>query len=90
MSNWRETVLQDLKKTGIVKDHQLIAENSILMNPAYVHIREESNREKEIIKSALREQQVYTIGRYGDWTYCSIEDCILQAYQTIAEIRGEV
>lgn len=90
VSHWRETVLQDLKKTGIVKDHQLIAENSILMNPAYVHIREESNREKEIIKSALREQQVYTIGRYGDWTYCSIEDCILQAYQTIAEIRGEV
>lgn len=86
---WREAVLRDLRKVGILRDHRLIGENSILMNPAYVHIREESNREKEHIKSALQERQVYTIGRYGDWTYCSIEDCVSQAYQTAAKIRGE-
>lgn len=86
---WREAVLRDLEKVGILRGHRLTGENSVLMNPAYVHIREESNREKERIKSALRERQVYTIGRYGDWTYCSIEDCVSQAYQTAANIRGE-
>lgn len=85
---WKETVLRDLKKAGVVQDHKLIAENHLIMDPAYVHIREDSTREKEAIQLALKEQQAYTIGRYGDWTYCSIEDCISQAQQLIAQIRG--
>ena len=85
---WKETVLRDLKKAGVIQDHRLIAENHLIMDPAYVHIREDSTREKEAIQLALKEQQAYTIGRYGDWTYCSIEDCISQAQQLIAQIRG--
>lgn len=84
---WRDAVLRDLKKVGILQNHRLTAENYVIMNPAYVHIREESNLEKESIKAALRKRQAYTTGRYGNWTYCSIEDCILQAYQTIAQIQ---
>lgn len=82
----RTAVLCDLRKVGILQNHRLLAENHILMNPAYVHMQEDSNREKEAIQSILRTQQVYTIGRYGNWTYCSIEDCILQAYQLISQI----
>ena len=30
-------------------------------------------------KSILKEKDIYSIGRYGSWTYCSIEDNILEA-----------
>jgi hypothetical protein len=34
----------------------------------------------------LSKSNVYSIGRYGDWTYCSIEDNILQAKELALKI----
>jgi hypothetical protein len=31
---------------------------------------------------------VYSIGRYGGWTYCSIEDNIVEARALVAKLRG--
>lgn len=50
-----------------------------MINPGYVHITEQSIREVEKLKKELKQYDVYTIGRYGKWTYCSIEDCIIDA-----------
>ena len=75
----RARVLEDLRKQGIVTDQQLVSEHPVLMNPAYVHITEASLREAARTRALLRRSGVHSIGRYGEWTYCSIEDNIVQA-----------
>ncbi|MBX3187624.1 MAG: FAD-dependent oxidoreductase [Labilithrix sp.] len=75
----RANVLRDLKKLGVIADHQLVAEHSVIMDPAYVHITKESLAEHARISADLRARGVFSIGRYGGWTYCSIEDNIVEA-----------
>jgi len=83
-----ERTMDDLKKVGIISSHVLKSKNCVVMDPAYVHISTDSNTEKSRLKNELRNRDVFTIGRYGDWTYCSIEDCILQAYNTVEYINS--
>lgn len=76
---YKEKVLDDLKKAGIITDHKLIASHFVIRDPAYVHITKESIRDVEEKKKVLARNNIYSIGRYGSWTYCSIEDNILEA-----------
>jgi hypothetical protein len=46
-----------------------------------VHITRESIAEVARLKKSLSERGVHSIGRYGGWTYCSIEDNIIEARQ---------
>lgn len=79
--------LENLKKTGIIDDSfRLEAYSTILMDPAYVHIDTEHDKAVQSIKEKLRENGIYSIGRYGGWTYCSMEDCMLEAKKTVNEI----
>ena len=71
--------LQGLSEVGIVTDHQMVDYCSIVMNPAYVHVSEISERYKQGLFDQYAKYNVYSIGRYGKWTYCSIEDCVLDA-----------
>ena len=66
--------------------HRLVAEHSVVMDPAYVHITQRSNAEVARLKARLATHGVYSIGRYGSWTYCSIEDNIVEARAVAAEI----
>ncbi|MBX3251084.1 MAG: NAD(P)-binding protein [Myxococcales bacterium] len=72
-------VLSDLRSVGLVSDHELVASHHILLDPAYVHITKDSVRDVEAKKRALATRGVFSIGRYGSWTYCSIEDNIVEA-----------
>ncbi len=72
-------VLADLERVGLVTDHKLVSSHSIVLDPAYVHITKDSVREVERQKAVLATRGVYSVGRYGSWTYCSIEDNILEA-----------
>lgn len=74
----RERVLEDLKREGIVTDHQLVAEHHVALDPAYVHITKASLAETERLRDLLGAQGVYPVGRYGGWTYCSIEDNLIE------------
>lgn len=77
---WLPRVLADLKLAGIVNDDQKIVDyENIVMNPAYVHISEASRRDVAEKKKLLAGMDIYSIGRYGSWTYCSIEDNIKEA-----------
>lgn len=76
-----EQTLIDLKKAGVIDDQRPIDWSYVIMNPAYVHISCDAQKEKERIMADFVEQDLYCIGRYGSWTYCSIEDCILAAYE---------
>jgi protoporphyrinogen oxidase len=74
-----ERVLADLKRQGIVTDHQLVSHHSIVLDPAYVHITRQSTADVRMKKDILATRGVYSAGRYGSWTYCSIEDNIVEA-----------
>lgn len=82
----REQVLEGLKREGVITTQKLISEHSVLMNPAYVHITSKSNSEVARVKAELAKSGVYSIGRYGSWTYCSIEDNIIEARALVAGI----
>jgi len=87
--NWLPRVLEDLKLAGIVDDNQKVVDyESIVMNPAYVHISESSRRDVAQKKEQLAELDIYSIGRYGSWTYCSIEDNIKDARE-LAKLNSQ-
>lgn len=75
----RQQVLADLKKSGIVTDQELVAWHSVVLDPAYVHITQDSRAAFDHYSSMLQLRGVHSIGRYGGWTYCSIEDNIVEA-----------
>ena len=54
------------------------------MDPAYVHITRKSIAEHARLSAELRRSGVYSAGRYGGWTYCSIEDNIVEARALVA------
>lgn len=75
----RERVLQDLKQVGVVDGHQLVAHHHVVLDPAYVHITQDSMRDVAAKETMLAEHGIHSMGRYGSWTYCSIEDNMIQA-----------
>jgi hypothetical protein len=84
----RAQVLEGLRAEGLVTTQKLISEHSVVMNPAYVHITSRSNAELARLKAVLSSQGVHSIGRYGGWTYCSIEDNIIEARALVRELAG--
>ena len=86
---WLPCVLADLETAGIIRrDQELVDHEVIVMNPAYVHINRKSQEDVEATKEILREKDVYSIGRYGSWTYCSIEDNIVEARALAEKLNG--
>ena len=78
-------VLTDLEDSGIIEDrvHELVDYQFLVMNPAYVHITKDSKQIYDEWCQEYNPQGIYSIGRYGSWTYCSIEDNIIEAQQTV-------
>ncbi len=72
-------VLRDLGRAGVIDGHELVSWHSVVLDPAYVHITKASMADVEKKKRILASRGVYSLGRYGSWTYCSIEDNILEA-----------
>ena len=83
-----ELTLKNLKKMNIIDDtFKLEDYESIIMDPAYVHIDTENDKKVEEYKKQLATNNIYTIGRYGGWTYCSMEDCMLEAKELFERIK---
>jgi protoporphyrinogen oxidase len=74
-----EQTLADLKEAGVTDEHQLVSHHRVLLDPAYVHITQESNTATEELRELFKARGVYSVGRYGGWTYCAIEDNIVEA-----------
>jgi protoporphyrinogen oxidase len=75
----KQRVLADLAKVGVLGSQRLVAEHHVVLDPAYVHITRSSIAEVARHKQLLAARGVYSAGRYGSWTYCSIEDNIIEA-----------
>jgi len=80
----RARVLRDLERENVVTGQALVAEHSVVLDPAYVHITKSSIAERRRLGEILRNHSVWSIGRYGGWTYCSIEDNIVEARALVA------
>ena len=80
--------LDNLKKQNIIDDTFKLEEYvSIVMDPAYVHINSKTDKEVKKYFKNLENKNVYSIGRYGGWTYCSMEDCMLEAKKLVEKIK---
>lgn len=79
-----ERVLADLAAEGIVDGHRLVATHSVVLDPAYVHITGRSLAETRRVRAILEAGGVYSVGRYGGWTYCSIEDNMIETRELAA------
>lgn len=85
----RQQVLADLGRAGFVTDQKLVASHSVVLDPAYVHVNRAAQAVVAEKKAAWAADGIYTIGRYGSWTYCSIEDNIVEA-RDLADAIGVV
>lgn len=79
VEKWYETVIEDLKSSGIINSQSVISRHHVIMDPAYVHITKDSIENVKVLKQQLKKHHIYSIGRYGSWTYCSIEDGLIEA-----------
>ena len=80
----RARVLEGLAREGVIDGHELVSEHSLVMDPAYVHINQRARSEVDRLTKTLHAHGVYSIGRYGGWTYCSIEDNMIEARELVA------
>ena len=80
--------LSNLKRMGIIDNQKLVSYHYVVMDPAYVHVSQSSEALKQNVFPELEKKNVHFIGRYGRWTYCSMEDCFIQARQ-LARLLNE-
>jgi protoporphyrinogen oxidase len=78
---YRKCVIRDLGVAGVVTTQNITAEHNVIIDPAYVHISADSENFKKKVFQSLNTSDIYSIGRYGAWKYCSIEDNIIESYE---------
>lgn len=86
---YRQRVLADLAKAGVTDGHQLVSWHTVTLDPAYVHITQASIQAHQSHTASLRQHGVHSVGRYGGWTYCSIEDNIIETRQLAATLANQ-
>ena len=50
----------------------MVAYDYVIMNPGYVHIIKQQYVDE--LREKLKKYNIFTLGRYGGWTYNSMED----------------
>ena len=86
-----ERATEDLIKAGLLKDSdEILMEKCFDIKCAYVICDKNHKNSVARIKEFLRENNIYTIGRYGSWEYSGMEDAIFQGSKVTEElIRSE-
>jgi len=85
-NEYLKIALNDLHSAGIITDHKLVSYSSIIMNPAYVRINSICELDKEKKLKLLESYGIYSIGRYGGWKYCSIEENMIEAKSLVSKL----
>ena len=72
----------------MISDHKVVSFRPVIMNPAYVHVTQGMEEDRDEKMKHLSRFGVYSIGRYGSWNYCSIEDNIKEAHRLASIVTG--
>ena len=81
--------LEGLKDMKIIDDDmKLVAYESIIIDPAYVHINADTDKKIKNFMNEIKKVNIYSIGRYGGWTYCSMEDCMVSAKELAENLKS--
>jgi protoporphyrinogen oxidase len=73
-------VKNGLQREGLwTDDNTLLSRHQVMLDPAYVLMTRSSQQHADDERTWLRGHNVTSIGRYGRWTYCSIEDNVIEA-----------
>lgn len=79
--------LKNLRESGIISDDMnLVDHETIIMDPAYVHIETKTTEKIDKLKDEFSKKGIYTIGRYGAWIYNSMEDSMVKAKELAEKI----
>lgn len=76
--------INGLRQMGVIDIQKIADYQALVMDPAYVHIQDIDS--VAAVRQKLRKKDIYLLGRYGYWTYCSIEDCVKAAVRLKEEI----
>ena len=83
-----EKALVGLAEVGIIDSSmKLVDSNILIMDPAYVHIAEKTNQSIQKQMKDFEKEHIYNLGRYGRWTYNSMEDCMELANQLSEKLK---
>lgn len=81
-------VIKDLIKARMLKSEDKISVVKTLDIPfAYVFYDKNWKNCTRLIHEYLRKKNIYSIGRYGGWTYSTMEDAILDGKEIAEKIR---
>jgi protoporphyrinogen oxidase len=82
-------VKDDLLACGLLRDDdRIVAEQTVVVDPAYVVFDRHRRRVLPEILSWLEERGIRSIGRYGSWEYGSMEDAIHQGMEAADQLAS--
>ena len=83
------SVLDGLRRMGVLRaDDRIVVRDRVVIDPAYVIFDEHRRAFRDRLLDLLLEHRVQSVGRYGAWTYSSMEDAILAGKQAADVILG--
>ena len=86
VSDKLEHCLRDSKKLLEIDDKEILTEKILHIKHAYVIYN--MWREKNITKihSSLEKENIFSIGRYGQWKYSSMQEAVLDGKQVVEKL----
>jgi protoporphyrinogen oxidase len=82
----KERIISDLIKVGVINfSSDILTELPLDIKYGYVIFDQERKKRVETIKSFLDSQNIFTLGRFGSWSYQTMEDAILDG-KNVAEV----
>lgn len=83
-------IIKDLIKIGLITPRDRILAKLVLdIKYAYPLYDHNHKRSVAIIQKFLRENDIYSMGRFGSWEYLSMEDVINQGREMTQQLNGQ-
>ncbi len=78
LSSMVSTVIEDLQKTGFIKNSdEIVCHNVLELAPAYVIYHLEHRRDVDFLHAFLQENDILACGRFGEWEYLNMDVSIM-------------
>ena len=89
-SELERSALEGLRRAGYLDGSEsVLARDLAVIDPGYVIFDPERARTVPAVLERLREAGVWSIGRYGAWTYSYMERALRDGMDTAVALRGE-